>query len=318
MNNLEINSSIIEKDMSFFSRAKRDLRVHRSVYIMLLPVLAYYIIFAYVPMYGAIIAFQDYAPIKGIVGSSWVGFRHFIDFFESPYFIRVLRNTLVISISVMLVSFPASIILALMMNELRQIWFKKITQTISYIPHFISMVVVAGMIKSFTSDTGFINIFLTNLGLISGESMLTVPEYFLPIYVISDVWQNVGWDTIIYLAALAAVNNELYEAARIDGAGKLRQLFAITLPSIAPTIVMLLVLRIGSLMSLGYEKIILLYNELTYETSDVISSFVYRKGLLEADYSFSTAVGLFNYVINFILVVTANGVSRKLNGSSIW
>ncbi len=318
MNNLEINSSIIEKDMSFFSRAKRDLRVHRSVYIMLLPVLAYYIIFAYVPMYGAIIAFQDYAPIKGIVGSSWVGFRHFIDFFESPYFIRVLRNTLVISISVMLVSFPASIILALMMNELRQIWFKKITQTISYIPHFISMVVVAGMIKSFTSDTGFINIFLTNLGLISGESMLTVPEYFLPIYVISDVWQNVGWDTIIYLAALAAVNNELYEAARIDGAGKLRQLFAITLPSIAPTIVMLLVLRIGSLMSLGYEKIILLYNELTYETSDVISSFVYRKGLLEADYSFSTAVGLFNSVINFILVVTANGVSRKLNGSSIW
>ena len=318
MNNLEINSSIIEKDMSFFSRAKRDLRVHRSVYIMLLPVLAYYIIFAYVPMYGAIIAFQDYAPIKGIVGSSWVGFRHFIDFFESPYFIRVLRNTLVISISVMLVSFPASIILALMMNELRQIWFKKITQTISYIPHFISMVVVAGMIKSFTSDTGFINIFLTNLGLISGESMLTVPEYFLPIYVISDVWQNVGWDTIIYLAALAAVNNELYEAARIDGAGKLRQLFAITLPSIAPTIVMLLVLRIGSLMSLGYEKIILLYNELTYETSDVISSFVYRKGLLEADYSFSTAVGLFNSVINFILVVTAKGVSRKLNGSSIW
>lgn len=173
------------------------------------------------------------------------------------------------------------------------------------------------MVKSFTSDGGFIYMALNSMGIIGDEPLLNVPEYFLPIYVISDLWQNVGWDTIIYLSALSAISRDLYEAATIDGAGRLRQVFSITLPSIAPTIIMLLVLKIGGLMSLGYEKIILLYNELTYDTADVISSFVYRKGLIEANYSFSTAVGLFNSVINFILIISANSLSRKLNETSI-
>ena len=210
MNDLGVNNSANVKSMSYLSRAKRDLTIHKGLYLMLIPVLAYYIIFAYAPMYGAIIAFKDFSPIKGIMGSDWVGFAHFKAFFDSPYFVRVLRNTIVISVSSLLIGFPAPIILALLMNEMRQMWFKKVVQTISYIPHFISLVVVAGMIKSFTSDIGFINIFLTSLGITSGESMLTVPDYFLPIYVISDVWQNVGWDTIIYLAALSSISNDLY------------------------------------------------------------------------------------------------------------
>lgn len=318
MIDLSLQNKASKRELGYFARARKDLAANKAVYLMLLPVLAFYLIFAYAPMYGAIIAFKDYSPIKGILGSEWVGLANFKAFFESPYFFRVLRNTVVISVSTLLVGFPAPILLALLMNEIRQVRFKKVVQTISYVPHFISLVVVAGMIKSFTSDVGFINVFFTSLGITSGESMLTVPEYFLPIYVISDVWQNVGWNTIIYLAALSTISMDLYEAAKIDGAGKLRQLVSITLPSLAPTIVMLLVLNIGGLMSLGYEKIILLYNELTYETADVIASFVYRKGLLEADYSFSTAVGLFNSVINFILVVTANGISRKFSEASIW
>lgn len=304
--------------LSFLSRAKKDITVHKGLYLMLLPVLLFYIIFAYAPMYGAVIAFKDFTPIKGILGSDWAGFRYFNDFFESPYFFRVLRNTLKISLVNLIVCFPASIALALLMNEIRNMKFKKTVQTISYVPHFISLVVVTGMVKNFTSDSGFVYMALRGMGIIGEEPMLNVPEYFLPIYVISDLWQNVGWDTIIYLSALSAISRDLYEAATIDGAGRLRQVFSITLPSIMPTIVMLLVLRIGSLMSLGYEKIILLYNELTYETADVISSFVYRKGLIEANYSFSTAVGLFNSVINFILIISANSLSRKLNDTSIW
>ena len=316
MNKLTLNSSY--KGESFAARAKKDLYVHRGLYLMLVPVLLFYIIFAYVPMYGAVIAFKDFSPIKGILGSDWVGFKNFADFFESPFFYRVLRNTLKISLVNLAVCFPASITLALLMNEIRSTAYKKAVQTISYVPHFISLVVVAGMVKSFTSDGGFIYMALNSMGIIGDEPLLNVPEYFLPIYVISDLWQNVGWDTIIYLSALSAISRDLYEAATIDGAGRLRQVFSITLPSIAPTIIMLLVLKIGGLMSLGYEKIILHYNELTYDTADVISSFVYRKGLIEANYSFSTAVGLFNSVINFILIISANSLSRKLNETSIW
>lgn len=306
------------KDMSFLGRAKRDIKRNYMLYLLFLPVLAYYVIFCYGPMYGAIIAFKDYVPIKGVMGSDWVGLKHFIDFFKNPFFGRTLFNTVNISFWMLLIGFPAPIILALLINEVQSTKYKKLVQTVSYIPHFISLVVVAGMIKTFTADVGFLNVLLTKLHLTTGETMLNVKEYFVPIYVISGVWQEIGWGTIIYLSALVTIDNDLYEAATIDGAGRWKQTLHITLPSIMPTIIMMLVLRIGQMMNVGYEKIILLQNAVIYETSDVISTYVYRKGLLEGNYSYSAAVGLFNSVINFALIIMANTVSRKFNDQSIW
>lgn len=305
------------QNKSFFTRLRKDLRVNKSVYIMFLPVLIYYIIFHYKPMYGAIIAFKDYTPIKGIMGSEWIGFKHFIDFFSSFYFRRVLRNTLVISFSTLLFGFPAPIILALLINELKSKVFSRTVQTITYMPHFISMVVICGMIRTFTIDSGIINDIIAFFG---GErvTLLGQPKLFVPVYVLSGIWQEVGWGSIIYLAAMAGIDQELYEAAKIDGAGRWKQTLYVTLPGIAPTIVILLILRMGSLLNVGFEKIILLYSPATYETADVISSFVYRKGLQEFNWSFSSAVGLFNQVINFILLISANWFSRKVNESSLW
>ena len=302
---------------SFSIRFKQDMRQNWTLYMLIIPVLLYYFIFHYRPMVGAIIAFKNYIPKKGIFGSDWVGFKHFISFFQSHYFFRVFKNTVVINVSTLIFGFPAPIILALLINEIKRQRFKKTVQTITYLPHFISLVVVAGLIKDFTADYGIINDLIAFFG---GErqALLNSPSLFVPIYVLSDIWQGVGWGSIIYLAALAAIDQELYEAAEIDGAGRWRQTLAITLPSILPTIVILLILRMGSIFNVGYEKIILLYNPLIYETADVISSFVYRRGLLEANYSFSTAVGLFNSVLNFSMLLIANSISRKVNETSLW
>lgn len=296
---------------------KKDFQKNWSLYLMVLPVMAFYIIFCYVPMYGALIAFQNYSPALGILGSEWVGFRNFTVFFTSPDFFKLLRNTLTISISSLVLGFPAPIILALMLNELRQKKFKSIAQTIMYFPHFISMVVMCGIIKTFTSDTGFITQILTVFTGVN-TNLLLHEEYFVPIYVISGIWQGVGWSSIIFLAALSGIDQELYEAATLDGAGRWKQTLNVTLPGIAPTIVIVLILNIGSLLSVGYEKIILLYNPLIYNTSDVISSYVYRVGMLNQDWSFSTAVGLFNSLINLILVVSANYISGKVNDTRLW
>ncbi|NMB95257.1 MAG: sugar ABC transporter permease [Clostridiaceae bacterium] len=295
----------------------KDFKKNRMIYLMALPVLAYYVIFHYGPMYGVIIAFKDFTPAKKILGSPWVGFQWFRDFFSSYYFERLLRNTLLINILSLIFSFPAPIILALLLNELRNEKFKKTVQTISYLPHFISLVVICGMIVNFTSRNGIIN---DVIALFGGErtTMLLRPELFRPIYIISGIWQGVGWGSIIYLAALSGIDIELYQAAIIDGANRWKQVWHVTLPGILPTIVILLIMRVGSLMSVGYEKIILLYNSSIYETADVISTFVYRKGLLEANYSYSSAVGLFNSVINFILLIIANWFSRKVNETSLW
>jgi putative aldouronate transport system permease protein len=271
-------------------------------------------------MYGAIIAFKDFSPGKGILGSSWAdhfGFEHFINFFKSYFFGRTLKNTIVISLSSLIFSFPAPIILALLLNEVKNKFFKRTVQTISYMPHFISLVVVCSLIKLFTADTGIVSYIASLFGYDSG-SMLAQPNLFVPIYVLSGIWQNVGWDTIIYLAALSGIDQSLYEAARIDGANRWKQMIHITLPGISVTIVILFILAIGGIMNVGYEKIILLYNPGIYETSDVISSFVYRKGLLESNWSFSAAVGLFNSVINFIMVMVFNKLSRKFSGISLW
>ncbi len=302
---------------SLWQKAKVDFQRNRALYLMVLPVVAYYIIFHYLPMYGAIIAFKNFSPMKGIFGSPWVGFENFTEFFNGYYFWRILKNTLVISLTELVFSFPAPIILALLINELKNKIFTRTVQTITYMPHFISLVVICGMIKDFTMDSGVVNVFLSYFGW-QPITMLNKPELFVPLYVISDIWQQVGWGSIIYLAALSGIDQQLYEAAKIDGAGRFKQTLYVTLPGILPTIIVLLILRMGRLLNVGFEKIILLYNPAIYQTSDVISSFVYRKGLLEFDWSFSAAVGLFNSVINFALLLSANWISRRVQGSSLW
>ena len=294
-----------------------ELRKNWIIYLMFLPVAAYYILFCYKPMYGALIAFQNYTPSKGMLGSQWVGFKHFIDFFSNYYFWRILKNTLVISVTSIVFGFPAPILLALLLNEITGNKFKRTVQTISYIPHFISLVVICGMIKSFTSDNGIITSIVAALGG-SRVSLLSDPKAFVPIYVISDIWQGIGWGSILYLAAITGINQELYEAAEIDGANRWRQTLCVTLPGIAETIIIMLILRLGSILNVGYEKIILLYNEMTRETADVISSFVYRKGLLERSWSYSSAVGLFNSVVNFGFVIVANAIARRFSDTSLW
>ena len=302
---------------SFPCRLARDLNKNKIRYLIILPVIAYYFIFCYKPMYGAIIAFKDYSPALGIMESPWVGFKHFLAFFDSFYFWRILKNTIVMSLASLIFGFPAPILLALLINEVTNRHYKKFVQTVSYIPHFISLVVVCSMIKEFTMDSGIINDFLSLFGF-DRVTMLNEKQYFVPIYVISNIWQQIGWDSIIYLAALTGVSKELYEAAELDGAGKLKQVFYVTLPGILPTIITMLLLKIGNILNVGYEKVILLYNEATYETADVISSYVYRKGLQEFDWSFSTAVGLFNSVINFTLLIISNKISKKVSETSLW
>jgi len=306
-----------QKNMTIRSRFLREMTKNGELYLIALPVIAYYIIFHYVPMYGAQIAFKDFSPSAGIEGSPWVGFRHFIDFFGSIYFVRVLKNTLVISATSLIFGFPAPIILALLINELRTRRFSRTVQTITYMPHFISMVVICGMIREFTSQAGLISVVLSYFGL-PARTMLNDAGLFVPIYVISGIWQGVGWGSIIYLAALTGIDQELYQAASIDGAGRWKQTLHVTLPCLLPTIIVLLILRTGNILSVGAEKIILLYNAAIYETSDVISSYVYRRGLLNSDWSFSAAVGLFNSVVNFILVAFVNWLSRRTSETSLW
>ena len=306
-----------EKAKSFLNRLMKDLKKYKTLYLLIIPVVIWYILFCYKPMYGVIIAFKDYRPGLGIADSKWVGFKHFKQFFESFYFGRTLKNTLVISLSQIIFGFPAPIIFALLLNEIKNMKFKRITQTISYMPHFISMVVVAGMIRVLTSQNGIITSLLSVFG-VEQVALLTKQEYFVPIYVISGIWQQLGWSAIIYIAALAGVDQELYEAAKIDGANRWKQTIHITLPSITGTIMIMLLLRLGSIMNVGFEKVILLYNEGIYETADVISSYVYRKGLQEFQYSFSSAVNLFNTVINFVLIMLFNKISKKLTEVSLW
>lgn len=295
----------------------KDFRINWKLYLLVLPVILYYIIFCYVPMYGALIAFKEFSPGRGFMESPWIGFTYFEEFFSSVFFNRVLKNTLLISLSSLLVGFPMPIILALLVNEVSSKNFRKTVQTVSYLPHFISLVVICGMIKEFTSVEGIINDIIVFFG---GERtpLLANPKMFVPIYVLSGVWQEVGWGSIIYIAAIAGVDQSLYEAAGIDGAGRLRQTWHVTLPSILPTIIILFIMRVGNLLNVGFEKIILLYNPSIYESADVISSYVYRKGILEYNYSYSTAVGLFNSVVNFTLLVVTNFISKKTTENSLW
>lgn len=309
--------SLGKKIRSYGKILLKDLIRNKYIYIMAIPVLAYYLLFCYQPMYGAIIAFKEFSPGKGIMGSPWVGLQQFKDFFTGFYFWRVLRNTLVINIYDLVFGFPAPIILALLLNEIRKNKFKRLVQTVTYLPHFISIMVICGLIIDFTNSNGLVNDIIVFFGG-ARSSLLLNPKLFRTIFVSTNVWQGVGWGTIIYLSAMTSIDPQLYEAASIDGAGHLRQIWNITIPCIMPTVTILLILRIGQMMNVGFEKVILLYNPNTYETADVISSFVYRKGLQEFSYSFSTAVGLFNSVINFTLLISANWISSKISENSLW
>jgi putative aldouronate transport system permease protein len=293
----------------------RDLARNKHVYLMLAPVLLYYLVFHYIPMYGTVIAFQDFNPVKGVFGSKWVGLENFQAFFSSVYFTRLIFNTIAINVLDLVFGFPAPIILALLINELRWNPFKRLVQTITYLPHFISVIVVVGMLFDFLARDGLVNQLLASP---DPTAWMQSADWFRQIYVGSGIWQQVGWGSIVYLAAIATIDPQLYDAAKVDGANRFRQMWHVTLPGIMATIVILLILRMGSLMSVGYEKIILMYNPLTYETADVISTYVFRRGILQADFSFSAAVGLFNSVINFALLIAANRISRRLTDHSLW
>lgn len=309
-------SGTLDKDRGI-SGMKREFKKNGILYLIVLPVIVYYFIFHYMPLYGLLMAFQDFSPRRGISGSDWVGLTHFINFFKSPDFARVVTNTLRISLSCLVFEFPAPIIMAILINELNGKYFKRTIQTISYLPHFISLVVICGMIKTFVEPDGIIgSVFAKITG--NGSSMLSQSKMFLPIYVVSNIWQSIGWESIIYLAALMNIDPQLYEAADIDGAGKIAKIMKITLPSIAMTVVTMFILRVGRIMSVGCEKIILLYNPAIYDRSDVISSLVYRMGFSNQNWSYSAAVGLINSAVNMILLITTNTVSRKMTDTGLW
>jgi putative aldouronate transport system permease protein len=291
---------------------------YKYLYLLFLPVVVWYILFHYVPMYGIIIAFKNYNVFAGMSKSPWVGFLYFKQFFASVFFWRLIKNTFLISFYGLVFGFPAPIILALLFNELKNGLFKKATQTISYLPHFISTVIIVSMFVEFLSPSrGLINNIIANFGG-SRIYFLGDPKYFRLIYTLMNIWRGVGWGTIIYLAALTGINPELYEAAIIDGCNRFRQTLHVTLPGIASTIIIMLIFRVGELLSVGSESIILMYNPAIYETADVISTYVYRRGLVEAQYSFGAAVGLFNAVIGLALIGITNTLAKRFSETSLW
>ena len=299
-------------------RMKNHFQRYWQLYVLIAPAVIYFLIFHYGPMYGVQIAFKDYKPSLGILDSPRVGFKHFKRFFNSYYFSDLMRNTLQISLYELVVEFPMPIILALLFNELRNGFFKKFAQTVTYAPHFISTVVIVGMLVAFLSpSTGLLNHLLASLGF-ERVAFLEEASWFKTIYVFSGIWQNTGWNTIIYMAALLGVDPQLYEAASIDGASRWQKLIYINLPALIPTMVILLILNFGSIMAMGYEKILLMQNALNISESNVIATFTYKQGLLDGNYSYAAAIGLFNSAINAILLVVVNKFSRKLSRISLW
>ena len=294
-----------------------NYRQNKLLYWLILPSLIFILIFNYIPMGGLIIAFQDYSFTRGIWGSEWIGFENFTDFFSGMYFGRTLGNTLALSGLDLLFNFPAAILLALMLNEVRSTRFKRTIQTVSYMPHFISMVVAAGLIKEFCDSSGVISSLAVQFGG-KPQSYISQPQYFRSIFTISEIWKSVGFNSIVYLAALSGISEELYEAARIDDAGRWRQLFHVTFPGLLPTIIIMLILRCGAIMNVNFEKVLLLYSPSTYSTADIISTYVYRMGIIKQKIGFSTAVGLFNSVISLILVLGVNKLSKVYTETSMF
>ena len=302
---------------SFLERLKRDFQKNYPIYLMVLPVIVWFALFCYAPMYGVSMAFMDFKPRKGLLGSNWVGLKHFMEFFNSFYFWRLMRNTFLIGFYGIIFGFPVPIIFAILLNEVRSTGYKKIIQTVTYLPHFITTVIICSLILQFTGERGFITSLFNTLTGHTGPLIIEA-KYFRSIYTISGIWQGFGWGSIIYLAAITGINPDLYEAALIDGANKFQQIIHITVPGIMPTIVIMFIMNCGNILSVGWEKTFLIQSPLTYETSDVISTYVYRKGFEDMDYSFSAAVNLFSSVINIVTLITANMISRKVSDTSLW
>lgn len=302
-----------KKKQGFAACLVKDFKKNKYIYLMLVPVVAYFLIFHYIPMLSAQIAFKDFSIAKGIADSPWCGFKHFKTYFNSYYFGRLLRNTLMLSIENILVGFPAPIILAILINEINHTGFKRVVQTVTYLPHFISIVIVCALLRNFFAVDGLINQLLG-----TKFNFFMDSRAFRPLYVGSGVWQEIGWGSIVYLSAITAIDSQLYEAAAIDGANRFKRILYITLPCLATTITVMFIMRVGKMMTVGADKVLLMYSESIYETADIISTFVYRKGLLEANFSYSAAVDLFNSFVNCILLVGANKLCKKLGGSGLW
>lgn len=293
------------------------IRNNWELYLLLVPVAIYYLVFHFAPMYGIVIAFKDYFPGQSIWKSPWVGLDQFERFFSSFYCGRLIWNTISTRLLQILIGFPAPIILAIMLNEIGDGFFRKAVQNLTFIPHFFSTVVIVSILTLFCQSNGLFNQIRESFG---QESILFLqkPEWYKPIFVLSGVWQNMGWNALIYLGALVGIDPTLYEAASIDGASRLKKIFSITIPCLMPTIMIMFIMNLGSLMNVGFDKAILMQNDLNRQASDIISTFVYQRGILQSDYSFATAVGLFNSVINLIMLVLSNRLSKAVSGSSLW
>ena len=298
-----------------------NIRKNPSLYLMVSFGIVWFLVFSYTPMFGLVIAFKEYRISKGVFGSDWVGLRHFIRFFEDYYSFRIVRNTFLLAFYNILFGFPVPIILAILINEVRNSFLRRTVQSISYFPHFISTVIVVGLINLILSPSGAVNSIVKALNLNDGQSILflTRPEWFRPIYIISEIWQDAGWGSIIYLAAISGIDPQLYEAAKIDGANRYQCIYRITIPSLMPTIRILFIVKSASILSIGFEKVYLLYNPAVYETADVINTYVYRIGIaMGSDFSYSTAIGLFRGIISFVMLVTVNQLSKKLAKESLF
>ncbi|WP_445669795.1 ABC transporter permease [Paenibacillus sp. FSL R10-2199] len=298
-------------------RLVRQIARRYDLYLMLLIPVTWYLVFHYGPLYGLQIAFKNFNPGKGILGSSWVGFEHFQRFFDSYYFWRLLWNTLSINLFSLLIAFPVPIMLALLINEIGSKRYSKLLQNVTYIPHFISVVVIVGILSVLLSPSGPVNMLIQALGGTPTRFMESA-AWFKTIFISSNIWQNMGWQSIIYIAALSGINPQLYEAAKMDGASRIRRIWHVSLPGIIPVIVILLILDIGQFMNIGFEKILLMQNNLNLEASDVISTFVYTTGILKGEYSYTAAIGLFNSLINLTLLLLVNRFARKTSDTSLW
>ena len=306
-----------KQEEAFAVRLKKDFIRYRYIYLMLLPVVIYYAVFCYGPMSKIVIAFQNFKPALGISGSKWVGMKYFIDFFTGPYAWRLIRNTLLLNILQIILAFPVPIILALLINEIQCRPYKKLVQTVSYMPHFISLVVMCSLLLTFSRSDGIFNDFLALFG-VERSNLMANAKLFRPMYVLSGIWQEAGWGSIIYLATLSTIDPGLYEAATIDGASRFQRMLYVSFPGLVPIIIVQLIMRVGNILTMGFEKVFLLYNPLTYDTADIISTYIYRQGLELTNYSYGTAVGLFKSAVNLLFLVLANRLSRKATGESLW
>lgn len=298
----------------------RQIKRNWQLYLMLVPVIAFFILFCYGPMYGLLLAFKDYKVLRGVFGSPWANpwYKHFERFFLSPYCERVITNTVTLSVQSLLYGFPVPIILALCINEVRNRKYQKIVQNVTYAPHFLSVIVLVGLIKSFTNtDYGIVNLLIRQFGG-EGYNWMQRADLFRPLYIGSGIWQNAGWDSIIYIAALSGIDPQLHESAMMDGANRWKRIWHINLPGLMPTIIILLILNSGYIMSVGFEKVFLMQNDLNLSSSDVISTYSYRIGIESAQYELATAIGLFNSAVNCVLLVCVNWASRRMGGTSLW